>query len=94
MPTRSLWKGPFISNDFFQEIKKSSKNYLKTTSRSSVVLPCLIGKTINVHNGKFFIPIFITEDMIGHKLGEFVLTRLRHTYKKKTKINGTKSKSK
>jgi len=83
MSNRSLWKGPFITNKFFDEIKKSSKNFLKTTSRASVILPCLIGKTVHVHNGKFYIPIFISEDMVGHKLGEFVLTRLRHIYKKK-----------
>jgi len=83
MAKRSIWKGPFITNDFFQEVRKSSKNYIKTTSRASVVLPCLIGKTIHIHNGKLFIPIFITEDMIGHKIGEFVATRLRHVYKKK-----------
>ena len=85
MSNRSSWKGPFITNDLFQEIQKSVKNYLKTTSRASVVLPCLIGKTIHVYNGKFFIPTFITEDMVGHKLGEFVPTRLRHVYKKKNK---------
>lgn len=93
MTTRSSWKGPFISYDFLTEdLKKSNQKNFKTTSRSSVVLPFLLNKTVSIHNGKFLIPIFITEDMIGHKLGEFVLTRLRHVYIKKK--NGTKSKSK
>jgi small subunit ribosomal protein S19 len=93
MTKRSSWKGPFIKNNFFQEVCLSNKNTLKTTSRNSVVLPFLIGKTVSIHNGKFFIPIYINEFMVGHKLGEFVPTRLRHIYKEKKK-NGTKSKSK
>jgi len=55
-------------------------------------LPLLIGRTLQVHNGKFFIPVFVREEMLGHRLGEFVPTRLRHIYKKKK--NGPKSKSK
>jgi len=97
MATRSIWKGPFIREDFFQEILNSDKNLLKTTSRNSLILPCLIGKNVHVDNGKFYIPINITEDMLGHKLGEFVPTRLRHIYKNKAKKkinNGTKIKSK
>lgn len=93
MTNRSTWKGPFICYDFFKEnLKKSVQKNHKTMSRSSVVLPFVLNKTLAIHNGKFFIPIFITEDMIGHKFGEFVLTRLRHTYIKKK--SGTKSKSK
>jgi len=95
MATRSIWKGPFINNTFFQEISLSNKNTLKTTTRNTVILPFLIGKSILVHNGKFFIPVYILEEMVGHKLGEFVPTRLRHVYKpKKKKNNGTKIKSK
>lgn len=59
------------------------KKKIKTTSRNSVILPFLIGKSIQVHNGKFFMSVNVTEEMIGHKLGEFVSTRLRHIYKKK-----------
>ena len=93
MATRSIWKGPFINDSFFQETRFLNKNIIKTTSRNTVILPFLIGKSIFVHNGKIFIPISINEEMIGHKLGEFVSTRLRHVYKPKKKIkknNGTK----
>jgi small subunit ribosomal protein S19 len=84
MAKRSLWKGPYINESFFQEVLLSKKK-IKTTSRSTVILPFLIGKTVQVYNGKFFIPITISEEMVGYKLGEFVLTRLRHVYKKKKK---------
>ena len=84
MGKRSLWKGPFICNKIISDLKnKNSLNTVKTTSRSTTVLPFLIGKTVKLHNGKFYISIKITEEMIGHKLGEFVPTRLRHVYKKK-----------
>jgi small subunit ribosomal protein S19 len=84
MGKRSLWKGPFICNKIISDLKnKNSLNTVKTTSRSTTVLPFLIGKTVKLHNGKFYISINITEEMIGHKLGEFVPTRLRHVYKKK-----------
>lgn len=85
MATRSIWKGPFISSSFFDEARLSNKNILKTSSRNIVILPFLIGKSVRVHNGKIFIPISITEEMVGHKLGEFVVTRLRHIYKPKKK---------
>jgi small subunit ribosomal protein S19 len=85
MAKRSIWKGPFVKEKFLSDIRSTNKKRIKTTSRNSVVLPFLIGRTIQVHNGKFFIPVNITEEMIGHKLGEFTLTRLRHVYKKKKK---------
>jgi small subunit ribosomal protein S19 len=93
MLKRSIWKGPFIDVSLFSQTTSQKKKIFKTTSRNSVVLPFLIGQTIQIHNGKFFIPIFIREDMVGHRLGEFVPTRLRHIYKKKKK-NGSKIKSK
>jgi|TARA_B100000941_G_scaffold271317_1_gene229944 small subunit ribosomal protein S19 len=84
MGKRSLWKGPFICNNIISDLKNNnSLNTVKTTSRSTTVLPFLIGKTVKLHNGKFYISIKVTEEMIGHKLGEFVPTRLRHVYKKK-----------
>jgi small subunit ribosomal protein S19 len=84
MGKRSLWKGPFICNNIISDLKNNnSLNTVKTTSRSTTVLPFLIGKTVKLHNGKFYISIKVTEEMIGHKLGEFVPTRLRHIYKKK-----------
>jgi small subunit ribosomal protein S19 len=93
MTKRSVWKGPFFKEEFFNEIRSIKSNKIKTSSRNSVVLPFLINRVVQVHNGKFFIPVTITEEMIGHKLGEFILTRLRHIYKKKKK-NGSKIKSK
>lgn len=85
MAKRSLWKGPFISEKLFNDLYFSKNKKIKTTSRNSLILPFLIGQTIQVHNGKFFIPVTIREEMVGHKLGEFVNTRLRHIYKKKKK---------
>ena len=83
MAKRSVWKGPFIKENFFKNIYISDKKKIKTTSRDTLILPFLIGRTLQIHNGKFFIPISIREEMVGHKLGEFVNTRLRHIYKKK-----------
>ena len=79
-----MGKRPFICNKIISDLKNNnSLNTVKTTSRSTTVLPFLIGKTVKLHNGKFYISIKVTEEMIGHKLGEFVPTRLRHVYKKK-----------
>jgi small subunit ribosomal protein S19 len=85
MAKRSVWKGPFIESAFVSSIKESKniKKILNTTSRTSMILPFLIGKTVRVHNGKSFVPVKITEEMVGFKLGEFVATRVRHIYKKK-----------
>lgn len=88
MSRRSIWKGPFFDNGLLQTFIQKPKQKIKTTCRSSVILPFLIGSTLLVHNGKFYISLTINEEMIGHKLGEFVPTRLRHIYrtrKKKTK---------
>ena len=85
MAKRSVWKGPFMEYSFINSVKeyKNIKKSLNTTSRTSMILPFLIGKTVRVHNGKSFVPIKITEEMVGFKLGEFVATRVRHVYKKK-----------
>ena len=74
---RSLKKGPFIDHHLQQKVENagSSKKPIKTWSRRSTVLPEMIGFTIAVHNGKNHIPVMINENMIGHKLGEFALTR-------------------
>ena len=72
--TRSLWKGPFC------EIQKKLK---KIWSRRSVVLPNFIDNTVMIHNGKSFISLKITEDMVGHKFGEFATTRRKPQHKKK-----------
>lgn len=76
---RSLKKGPFVDKSLMNKVKKNNsaekKEVIKTWSRRSTIYPDFIGHTIAVHNGKEFIPVYITEDMVGHKLGEFALTR-------------------
>ena len=76
---RSLKKGPFIADSLLKKVEKQNtdndKSVIKTWSRSSTILPVMIGHTIAVHNGKTHNPVFITEQMIGHKLGEFAPTR-------------------
>ena len=78
--SRSLKKGPFIAYKLERRIlamnEKNTKQALKTWSRASVISPDFVGHTINVHNGNKFIPVFITENMVGHKLGEFSPTRI------------------
>jgi small subunit ribosomal protein S19 len=77
---RSLKKGPFIDISLFKKVDKAVKNRdkkpIRTWSRRSTIFPNMIGLTISVHNGRQHIPIFITEDMVGHKLGEFSITRM------------------
>ncbi|MDR2018979.1 MAG: 30S ribosomal protein S19 [Syntrophobacterales bacterium] len=81
---RSLKKGPYVGGKLVEkveEIKESkSSKAIKTWSRSSTIIPDFIGLTFAVHNGKKFIPVFITEEMVGHKLGEFSPTRTFHSH--------------
>jgi small subunit ribosomal protein S19 len=85
---RSLKKGPFIDEKLMEKVmklkEKGGKLTFKTWSRRSTITPEMIGFTIEVHNGKIFNPVFITESMVGHKLGEFSHTRkfLKHSTKK------------
>jgi small subunit ribosomal protein S19 len=76
---RSLKKGPFVDESLMKKIKNlndaNKKEVVKTWSRRSTIFPDFIGHTLAVHNGKDFIPVYVTEDMVGHKLGEFALTR-------------------
>ena len=76
---RSLKKGPFIDLSLQKKvdaaIKNKDKKPIKTGSRRSMISPQMVGLTISVHNGRAHVPVFINEDMVGHKLGEFVLTR-------------------
>src|SRR4029077_8035226 len=76
---RSLKKGPFIDSHLRVKVEalneRNEKKVVKTWSRRSTVLPEMVGHTIAVHNGKKFIPVYITENMVGHKLGEFSFTR-------------------
>ncbi len=77
---RSVKKGPFIHYKLAEKIKKlnetNQKKIIKTWSRASTIIPEFVGHTIAVHNGKQMIPIYITENMVGHKLGEFAPTRI------------------
>ena len=76
---RSLKKGPFIDESIMKKIQKlnaeNKKEVVKTYSRRSTIFPDFVGHTIAIHNGKDFIPVYISEEMVGHKLGEFALTR-------------------
>jgi len=80
---RSIKKGPFVDGHLLDKIAKlnaaSAKKPIKTWSRRSTITPDFVGHTFNVHNGKSFLPVFVTENMVGHRLGEFALTR---TFKK------------
>ena len=76
---RSLKKGPFVDDHLIKKVVKAvesgDKKAIKTWSRRSTVMPDMVGLTFAVHNGSKFVPIYITDNMIGHKLGEFALTR-------------------
>ena len=77
--SRSVKKGPFISEKLLKRIQemndKNEKRVLKTWSRASTIFPDMVGHTIGVHDGRKFVPVYVTEDMVGHKLGEFSPTR-------------------
>ncbi len=77
--SRSLKKGPFTDNHLVEKVSllnaKNEKKVIRTWSRRSTILPEFVGHTLAVHNGKKFIPVYITENMVGHKLGEFSPTR-------------------
>ena len=76
---RSLKKGPYVEESLLKKVqnlnKENKKTVIKTWSRRSTIFPDFVGHTIAVHNGKDFIPVYITEEMVGHKLGEFSQTR-------------------
>ena len=84
---RSVWKGPFVELSLLKKVESGSKGPIKTWSRRSMILPEMIGLTIAVHNGRQHVPILVTENMIGHKLGEFAATRTYrgHAADKKSK---------
>ncbi len=77
--SRSVWKGPFVHPSLLKKIDKlkggSSKKPIKTWSRNSTIIPDFVGHSFMIHNGKNFIPITVSEEMVGHKLGEFAPTR-------------------
>jgi len=76
---RSLKKGPFVDDHLLKKVEvqneKSSKNVIKTWSRNSTIFPEMVGHTIAVHDGRKHVPVYVTEAMVGHKLGEFAPTR-------------------
>jgi len=82
--TRSLWKGPF-SDLSGLDFNINASTPQKIWSRRSVILPQLVGKQFMIHNGKTFIPLKVTPDMVGHKMGEFATTRKKPIHKKKNK---------
>jgi small subunit ribosomal protein S19 len=76
---RSIWKGPFVDHHLIkkvdQALAQNSKRPIKTWSRRSMIIPNMVGMTIAVHNGRQHVPVLVSENMVGHKLGEFALTR-------------------
>jgi len=93
---RSLKKGPFVDEHLLKKVQVAaetqSRKIIKTWSRRSTILPEFVGITFAVHNGKKFLPVFVSEDMVGHKLGEFSPTRVfyGHAGDKKSKLKGKK----
>ena len=94
---RSVKKGPFVEENLMRKVQRitegDSHQVIKTWSRRSTILPEFIGLTFAVHNGKKFVPVFITEDMVGHKLGEFSPTRIFYSHAggdKKSRMRGKK----
>ena len=94
--SRSLKKGAYIDQKLLKKVlaaqESMSRKVIKTWSRRSTIVPDLVGLTLAVHNGKKFIPVFVSEDMVGHKLGEFAPTRTfyAHAGDKKTRLKGKK----
>ncbi|GAB4131804.1 MAG: 30S ribosomal protein S19 [Rhodothalassiaceae bacterium] len=76
---RSVWKGPFVELSLLKKAEEmqdaAKKQVIKTWSRRSTIMPQFVGLTFNVYNGQKFIPVYVTEEMVGHKLGEFAPTR-------------------
>jgi small subunit ribosomal protein S19 len=93
---RSIKKGPFIDKHLLEKVEEArrteSRKVIKTWSRRSTIVPECVGLTFAIHNGKKFIPIFITENMVGHKFGEFAPTRIffGHSGDRKTRIRARK----
>ena len=94
---RSIKKGPFVDGHLNEKIQAAnatgSKKVIKTWSRRSTIIPDAVGLTFAVHNGRKFVPVFITENMVGHKLGEFAPTRTFHGHSGDKKAKVTKGAS-
>jgi len=92
--SRSLKKGPYIDNHLAKKVAgmndRNEKRVINTWSRRSTIIPEMVGHTIAVHNGRKFIPVFVSENMVGHKLGEFAPTRIFHGHPAKSEKAATK----
>ncbi|NQT75059.1 MAG: 30S ribosomal protein S19 [Candidatus Omnitrophica bacterium] len=92
---RSLKKGPFVDEKLLQKIqdmqRRGDRKPVKTWSRRSMIVPDFVGATVSIHNGRKFIPVFITENMVGHKLGEFSPSRLFRKHGAHTEQSQTKT---
>lgn len=89
--SRSTKKGPFVNEKLQKKVEKMSssrqKRPIKTWARASIILPDFVGFTFLVHNGKNFLPVFVTENMVGHKLGEFSPTRMFRRHGARTEVS-------
>ena len=92
--SRSIKKGPFVAASLVKKVdalnETNEKKVVKTWSRASTIIPSFVGHTIAVHDGRKHVPVFITEDMVGHKLGEFAPTRTYKGHVKNEKTSGKK----
>ena len=92
--SRSIKKGPFVADHLLKKVEAlnetNEKKVVKTWSRASTIIPSFVGHTIAVHDGRKHVPVFITEDMVGHKLGEFVPTRTYRGHAKSDKTSSVK----
>ncbi len=92
--SRSIKKGPFVAASLVKKVdalnETNDKKVVKTWSRASTIIPSFVGHTIAVHDGRKHVPVFITEDMVGHKLGEFAPTRTFKGHVKSEKTTGTR----
>lgn len=92
--SRSIKKGPFVAESLLKKVdalnETNDKKVVKTWSRASTIIPSFVGHTIAVHDGRKHVPVFITEDMVGHKLGEFAPTRTYKGHVKNEKTTGRK----
>lgn len=90
---RSIKKGPYVAESLSKKIERlnesSQKQIVRTWSRRSMVTPDMIGHTIHVHNGKLFMPVFVTDNMVGHRLGEFAPTRKQTVHAGDRKVKQT-----
>ena len=91
---RSLKKGPFVDDHLMKKVEAmnatAERKVIKTWSRRSTVVPEMVGHTLAVYNGKKFVPVYVTENMVGHKLGEFAPTRTFHGHSAEKKVKPTK----